>query len=126
MGRKTPADKLSYEIRSILDEYAAEVSADVEKTVKAVSKAGVKALRTQSRQTFGGSGRYAKGWTSALEVKRTSKRGIIYNKDVPGLPHLLEHGHLNRDGSRTPGKIHISKIEDQLEKSLEKELTESL
>lgn len=126
MARKTPANKLSDEIHAILGEYAEEVTADVGEIIKSVSKAGAKALRAQSKRTFGGIGVYAKAWTSTMETGRTSSQGIIYNKDLPGLPHLLEHGHLNRDGSRTPGRVHIAKIEEQLVKDLEKELIRRL
>lgn len=126
MASKTPVDKLSEAVRAILDDYGSEVSASMGEVIKTVSKAGAKALRAQSKQTFGGSGRYAKGWTSTVETKRTSAQGIIYNKDVPGLPHLLEYGHLNRDGSRTPGRLHISKIEDWLVENLESEMVKRL
>lgn len=114
MARKTPVDKLSAEIGDILAEYGQDVEAEMEEAVKKVSKAGAKALRSKAKQTFRGSGAYAKGWTSTVETGGHSAQGVIYNKDLPGLPHLLEHGHLNRDGSRTPGRAHISVIEEQI------------
>lgn len=114
MARKTPVDKLSAEIGAILSEYGQDVEAEMEEAVKKVSKAGAKALRSKAKQTFKGSGAYAKGWTSTVETGGHSAQGVIYNKDLPGLPHLLEHGHLNRDGSRTPGRAHISVIEEQI------------
>ncbi len=126
MASKTPVDKLSEEVRALLDDYSRELLVSMDDVIKSVSKAGAKALRAQSKQTFGGSGKYAKGWTSTMITNRRSAQGIIYNKDVPGLPHLLEYGHLNRDGSRTPGRLHISKIEDQCVEELEKELMKRL
>lgn len=114
MARKTPVDKLSAEIGDILAEYGQDVEAEMAEAVKKVSKAGAKALRSKAKQTFRGSGAYAKGWTSTVETGGHSAQGVIYNKDLPGLPHLLEHGHLNRDGSRTPGRAHISVIEEQI------------
>lgn len=114
MARKTPVDKLSSEIGSILAEYGQDIEAEMEEAVKKVSKAGVKALRSKAKQTFKGSGDYAKGWTSTVETGGHSAQGVIYNKDLPGLPHLLEHGHLNRDGSRTQGRAHISIVEAQI------------
>lgn len=126
MARKTPVDKLSAEIASILSDYGDEVKDSMSEVVKKVTKAGAKALRTQSKQTFGGSGAYAKGWTSAVETGRRSAQGVIYNKDLPGLPHLLEHGHLNRDGSRTPGRVHIATVEDRVIAAFVKEVEESL
>jgi len=48
------------------------------------------------------------------QAKRQARRrvpeglaGPIYNKPHYRLTHLLEDGHLNRDGSRTEGKPHI-------------------
>lgn len=111
---KIPPDKLASEINSILAEYGADIDKEMDGAVKRVAKAGAAALRRVAKQLFGGSGRYAKGWTSTVETGGHSARGVIYNKDVPGLPHLLEHGHLNRDGSRTPGRAHISVIEEQI------------
>lgn len=126
MARKTPVDKLSSQVASILAEYGGEVKESVNEAVKAVVKAGAKALRAQSKQTFGGSGAYAKGWTSTVETGRRSVQGTIYNKDIPGLPHLLEHGHLNRDGSRTPGRAHISLVEQQIIEDFVKEVEEGI
>lgn len=111
---KIPPDKLASEINAILAEYGADIDQEMNSAVKRVAKAGAAALRRVAKQLFGGSGRYAKGWTSTVETSGHSAQGVIYNKDVPGLPHLLEHGHLNRDGSRTPGKPHIAPVEDEI------------
>ncbi len=126
MARKTPVDKLSAEIASILSDYGDEVKDSMNEAVKKVAKAGAKALRAQSKQTFGGSGAYAKGWTSTVDTGKRSAQGVIYNKDLPGLPHLLEHGHLNRDGSRTPGRVHIATVEDTVIADFVKEVESSL
>lgn len=99
----------------------------VAEAVKKVARAGAKALRAESKRVFpNGTGRYAKGWTSTVDTKKRSAQGIIYNKDVPGLPHLLEHGHANRGGGRTPGRVHIKTIEDQVAKGFEEEVRREL
>ena len=126
MGRKTPVDKLSTESASILSDYGDEVKDSMSEVVKKVTKAGAKALRAQAKKTFRGSGAYAKGWTSTVDTGKRSAQGVIYNKDLPGLPHLLEHGHLNRDGSRTPGRVHIATVEEQIITDFVKEVEESL
>lgn len=125
--RKAPADRLSAEIRSILDEYAVEVTGNVSEAVKKVTRAGAKALRAESRQTFpNGTGRYAKGWKSKLDTKKRTAQGVIYNADLPGLPHLLEYGHANRNGGRTPGRVHIKTIEEQVVKDFTREVESGL
>ena len=127
MARKVPADRLSAEIKSILAEYGGEVADSMGDAVKKVTRAGAKALRAESKQKFPkGSGAYAKGWTSSVDTKKRSAQGVIYNKDLPGLPHLLEHGHANRGGGRTAGRVHIKTIEDEVVKDFDKEVRSKL
>ena len=127
MAKKVPADRLSAEIKSILAEYGGEVADSMGDAVKKVTRAGAKALRAESKQKFPkGSGAYAKGWTSSVDTKKRSAQGTIYNKDLPGLPHLLEHGHANRGGGRTAGRVHIKTIEDEVVKDFEKEVRSKL
>ena len=127
--RKTPVDKLGAEIKKILDDYEVGVTGVVTEAVKKVTTAGAKALRAQSRETFKTHSKekpYYKGWRSTFDTKQKSAQGIIYNKDVPGLPHLLEHGHANRNGGRTPGRVHIKIIEDEVIKDFTKEVERGL
>lgn len=126
MAAKLKPDKLSSAIRDILKEYQEDAEITVDEAVKKVSQAGAKQLRTVSKRAFGGTGRYAKGWTSTTETSSHSAQGVIYNKDVPGLPHLLEYGHANRGGGRTSGREHIAPIEEQIIKQFEDQILEGL
>lgn len=126
MAKTVKPDKLAAEIHSILAEYGADIDNEMEGAVKRVAKAGVAAIRRAAKRLFGGWGYYLKGWTSTIETDRHSTHGIIYNKDLPGLPHLLEHGHLNRDGSRTPGKLHIAPVEDEIAQIFAEEVEKSI
>lgn len=126
MAKTVKPDKLAAEIHSILAEYGADIDNEMEGAVKRVAKAGVAALRRAAKRLFGGSGKYAKGWASTVETRGHSTQGIIYNKDLPGLPHLLEHGHLNRDGSRTPGKLHIAPVEEEIARTFAEEVEKSI
>lgn len=117
MAKKIPIDRLSAEINKILTEYGDEVEENVNEAAKRVTKAGAKAVKGNAQSTFKigtGEKNYAKGWTSKFETGRLSAQGIIYNKDLPGLPHLLEHGHANRNGGRTPGRAHIAPVEQKI------------
>ena len=69
---------------------------------------------------------YGKGWTSQFETGRLSYQGVIYNKDLPGLPHLLEHGHAKRGGGRVDGRVHIKPVEDEIVKKFEKEVKQAI
>lgn len=120
MAKKIPIDRLSAEINKILTEYGEQVQQDVDEAAQRVTKAGVKAVKGNSKGTFGGTGKYAAGWTSKFEKGRLSSQGIIYNGTVPGLPHLLEHGHANRNGGRTSGREHIGPVEQKIIEDFEK------
>jgi hypothetical protein len=126
MGRKVPIDRLSAEVEKILNDYGENVQQNLGEIVKQMSKKGAQTLRSQSKGTFKGTGEYAKGWTSRAETGRISAQGTIYNKDVPGLPHLLEHGHANRGGGRTPGREHIKPVEEALIKEFEQKVKSKL
>ena len=52
--------------------------------------------------------RYAKGW----RIKKTPKKLIIHNKTDYQLTHLLEHGHVLRNGDRFQGIPHIRRNEE--------------
>ncbi len=115
----TPIDKLDAAIMKILNEYSENITENVQEAAKKVTKAGVKAVKGNSR-AFGGTGNYAAGWTSKFESGRLSGQGFIYNQTVPGLPHLLEHGHALRNGGRAPGRAHIKPVEEEVIKKFEK------
>lgn len=121
--KKLPADRLSAEIKKVLSEYGDGVASNISEVVKKVARSGAKALRAESKSKFpNGSGAYAKGWKSSLDTKKRTAQGTIYNADLPGLPHLLEYGHANRGGGRTPGRVHIKTIEAEVIQSFEKEV----
>lgn len=126
MGKLIPIDQLTAAIDGILQKYGEDIQNNVNEIVKDISKQGAKALKGESSSTFGGTGKYAGGWTSKVETGRLSTQGIIYNGTVPGLPHLLENGHANRNGGRTPGRVHIAKVEQELVKQLESKVLSKL
>ncbi len=126
-AKKITPNKLTAEIDKILSDYGDSVADNMTAAVKRVALSGAKALRAESRAKFPKStGRYAKGWKSQTDTKKRTAQAKIYNKDLPGLPHLLEHGHANRGGGRTPGRIHIKPIEQEIIKSFEKEVRVAL
>lgn len=125
MGRKIPVDKLTQEVDKILSEYGGDVQGNLNTIVGQMSKKGAQTLRQQSKNTFGGTGEYAKGWTSTVETGRVSAQGTIYNKS-PGLPHLLENGHALRGGGRTPGIPHIKPVEEALVREFESKVKSKL
>lgn len=131
MAKKTPIDQLQSSIDKILAEYGDDVKANVSDIAQEIAKKGAQALRNASTQEFG-SGQYAKGWKVE---NQNSARGlafssVIYN-NTPGLPHLLEYGHVTRNGTdrtypRTPAHEHIAPIEAELTETFEREVKSKL
>lgn len=125
MAKKVPIDNLRASCAKILAEYGEGLQTDLNDVVKDMTKKGVQAVKGNSRSMFGGTGKYANGWTSQVETGRMSAQGTIYNK-IPGLPHLLENGHANRGGGRTPGRAHIKPVEEELVKQFEQGVKQKL
>jgi len=131
MARKTVIDKLAEDIGKILDEYQDDIKGNVAEIVTQSAKKGAQALRRASKQaTTTHTGDYAKGWTSQVYKERLGTSAVIYNNH-PGLPHLLEHGHVTRNGTGrtyppTPAREHIAPIADQIVETFTREVTSKL
>lgn len=125
MAKRTSIDKMGLAIEKALKEYGDDVSENLNEITQKFAKAGVSALRSESQAKFGGTGAYARGWSSQFEETRLSSRATLYNTK-PGLPHLLENGHANRGGGRTSGRPHIAPIEEKLAQEFEAEVKSKL
>lgn len=125
MARKVTIDTLDSEIKKILDQYGKDTSAHMAEITKEVGKKGALALKNESKATFNGD-KYYKGWGYTVEPNRLYTKVIIHNKKLPGLPHLLEYGHAKTNGGRVKGRVHISKVEDELIRDYEREVVKKL
>ena len=123
---RTSVDQFAVAVNKILEKYGDDVRDNLDDIVKDITKEGVKTLKNQARAAVGGTGKYAAGWTSTVETGRTSAQGTIYNGRLPGLPHLLEHGHANRGGGRTAGRVHIAPVEEELINEFEAQVKSKL
>lgn len=136
MARKTPVDKLNKAIGKILEEYGDDIEGNVAEIATEMGKKGAQALIAKSREVFPVdkkhkiSGDYAKGWTYKAERGRLATKVTIYNEH-PALPHLLEYGHVTRNGTgrtypRTPEREHIQPVADELIETFEREVASQL
>lgn len=128
---KVKANDLSGAVEKILDKYVEDVNGNLEDINKKVAQAGVKELRSASASAVKGSGKYAKGWAVTSENERLKKTSVIHHKTMPGLPHLLEHGHITkRNGKRvypdTPAHPHIADVERNIVELYEREVLSKL
>lgn len=125
--RTVTPDQLAAAIQEVLDEYREDAQLKTTECVKAVAKQGVKALKANSPRD---TGEYAKGWKSQLEESRTGATAILHN-DNYRLPHLLEFGHVSRNGTgRDYGSVaaipHIKPVEETLIREYTNKLKQEL
>lgn len=124
MAKKVTIDNLDEAIKDILNEYADDIDANIAIVTKKIGQTGAKALNSSARSTFEGN-KYSKSWTSKTEQGRLYTTVTIYSR-IPGLPHLLEHGHALVGGGRVKGRAHIQPVEEKLIKEYEEEVTAKL
>ncbi len=119
---------LEIQVSMILKEYDEEVVKATNKAILSVSRKAVQQLKaTSPRKT----GEYASSW--GTRKGETSLHGIegrvIYNKKGQ-LTHLLERGHLIRNGRGTYGRtrafVHIKPVEEWVKDALPKEVEKRL
>lgn len=125
MAKRVPIDQLQHEIDQILAAYADSTYKDVKDLTRVFAKKGAKAVKSEAQSHgWGEHTGYASGWTSQFEEKRYSAQGVIYNKTVPGLPHLLENGHALRNGGRSKGIPHIAPVSEKLSEEFHRAMEE--
>lgn len=119
MARKIKGDQLTQEVTNLLWAYTENYAANAFDDTVRLARKGARKLRLVSRQKFG-KGEYSEGWkvTTTGKRKQIAWSAMIYNEH-PGLPHLLEHGHVTRNGTGrtykpTPAHEHIESIHDEL------------
>ena len=113
-------DELADAVADALREYSEELMEDVKESVKSSAKACVAELKTTSPELTGS---YKKGWRVKTAFESDSDiRLQVHNSTDYQLTHLLEDGHANVDGGRTPGKPHIGPAADKAAQLLEKDI----
>lgn len=131
---KLTLENFEKEMEKVLSEYSEDVKSNLDEATKKVMKEGVKLLRSESNAKFGTSDKrdkkYATSWTTQFETGRMSTQGTIYNTEA-GLPHLLENGHVSRNGTgRTLGSVkgreHIAPVDEKIATAFEREVKSKL
>lgn len=112
---KVKADQLDEAIRAQLETYNADVAREVNKGLKDVADKTVDTLKK------GGSyrertGKYTPDWSVTERPGRSVMQGeeySVHNRKHYQLTHLLEKGHVTRNGKRTRAFAHIAPAEQQ-------------
>lgn len=108
---------LASQIAKALAEYSTEVEEEVDKIAEETAEEAVQELKATSPKRFG---KYAKTW----KKKKMGKGNFVVHNTNYRLPHLLEFGHLKRNGGRVSGIVHIKPAEDHAIENFEKKLKE--
>ena len=114
---------LSSQLNDVLQLYKDDVLSEVKSICKEESDDLVNTLKNTSPKR---TGKYAKSWTAQDQSDSSlSASFIVYNKRYQ-LTHLLENGHLNRDGSRTEAIPHIAPAVAEVETSVLERIQEAV
>lgn len=98
--KKVSPIKLDSAINELLKEYGEEVYDAVNDSVDEVISLATDKLRAVNHWAEDGSGAYAGSWANK-ETQKTvlTVKKVVYNEEHYRLTHLLEHGHLVRNGT---------------------------
>lgn len=123
MAVKCTLEQLPNEVSKIVNEYGRKADQVVRKDVLKVSLEAQKRLKSSSPRRRG---KYAASWSRKLESGRLGDTTAILHSRLPGLPHLLEHGHALRGGGRAHAITHIAPVEQWAMAESEKRISTDL
>ncbi|MHA3225685.1 HK97 gp10 family phage protein [Globicatella sulfidifaciens] len=113
------ATNLTDSIMKELNKYSNEVKNELKVKSHEVAKKTAKKLKKTSPHK---NRDYQKGW----RAKKTKTGSVVHNATDYQLTHLLEHGHVNRDGTFTEPTPHIGEAEQEAVEEFLKEVEEAI
>lgn len=107
-------------IAEALAEYDQEIADATKRITDEVAKEAVDSLKKSGPKLTGS---YRKGWRKKQSYadKRT-KRNTVYNETDYQLTHLLEYGHVSRNGGRVRAIQHIAPVEQATIEALQERI----
>lgn len=115
-------DELANEITKQLQTYTSEVEKKVKQAENKVTTQAVNELKQTSPRRPDSTKHYADGWAK----KKTDQGIVVYNKNKPGLTHLLEKGHAKVSGGRVDGTPHIRPAEQKAIRDFEEAVEKAI
>lgn len=131
MEVKITSDKLADTLREAMEDYAGTITEIVNKQAEDVAKWSAEELKKGGPYKER-TGKYTRDWDSKIREKKVSKitgevTYSVYNKKHYQLTHLLEKGHVKRNGSgRVKAFEHIAPVEKQAEERYTQKLSEEI
>ena len=107
------------DVSTILDDYSKNIYGGIKTASIEVAKKGAKTLRQTSPKKTGD---YRKGWRVKTYEGTYDTMSVIYNSTDWQLTHLLENGHITRNGrTKTKPIVHIYPVEQECIKEFEQD-----
>lgn len=107
-NRTVMSKNLEKEVQRLIYEYGDEVRNYAYLIVPEVGKDAKNRLRQKSPKR---TGTYAKDWNVKTQKKRLDIQTDVYNKEHYRLTHLLEYGHIAKNGRRVGQRAHIADVD---------------
>lgn len=132
---RTTPDRFEQDLKKILMTYTNDVVEGIETEIKDTAEFSAEQLRNirQPDASEGGSAhpmnrrqwtKYSKSWTVTERKGTNFYRAVVHNRKHYRLTHLLELGHMTRNGTKTRAFRHIEPIElyavDRIETNIPK------
>lgn len=126
-SRRTTAIDLSRAINEVLQEYGEDVTAAIAPTTEKVAEQTVQMLKTSGGYKDR-SGNYRKSFTQTTEKTYRGATSTVHNESPEyRIAHLLEHGHMTRDGTtRVKAYPHWKPAEETAIAEFERELVKNI
>ena len=124
-------NSISIQMDRILDDYSQEVRRVTADSQDKIAKEAVRKLKNTSPKGTPHRRRYAEGWRiKRIKTSTGIPDIIVHNKTNYQLTHLLENGHVIRNGKgtygRTNGIKHIAPVEEWAQNELPLEIERRL
>ncbi|MGI6256604.1 MAG: HK97 gp10 family phage protein [Anaerovoracaceae bacterium] len=124
MSRKVSIENLATEVMKELTEYEKSTEEGMKKAVKNAGKLVRNEIKAGAPVK---SGDYAKSWAvKTLKENSHTLEISVHSRNRYQLAHLLEHGHVLRNGGRSKAITHIGPAEEHGIKKLEEDIKRSI
>lgn len=118
-------ENMAEEIMRGLEEYSDMATDEVKKEVKKAGRNIRKEI--QANAPVGTTGKYSKSWSVKTERETSNSiELIVHSKNRYQLAHLLEKGHVLRQGGRVSANPHIGPAEEKGIRELEENIMRKL
>lgn len=102
------------DVNDILNEYSEDIQDGIKEEAQSIANQVVADLKATTNTYKIRTGKYNKGWRINTKAGRGYVNHTVWNATDWQLTHLLENGHINRDGkTRAKAFVHIKPVEDK-------------